>query len=109
MKARIKNLFNRIKALGVGQQEVVSLFGGLMGSGRASCSYWSQENLREYSKSHPGEKRPPGALKVLLVGCPFVGEELWGGLGSQKYDADGQPLPAAERPCAGCEYLIPKE
>ena len=24
-----------------------------------------------------------------------------------KYDADGNPLPAAERPCAECEFLIP--
>jgi len=107
MRARISNLFKRAMILKINkEQEFVSLFGDLMGSGRAGCSYWTQENLREYSKSHPGEKRPPGAVKVLTVGCPKIDESQWGGLGSQKWDADGNPLPAAERPCTGCEFLI---
>lgn len=104
---RITRLLDRVKRLRIGETtEFCNIFAGLM-EGRRGCSYWTQDRLREFSDTHPGGPRPAGALKVLVVGCPKIPESEWGGLGSQKYDADGMPIPSPERPCARCEFLIP--
>ena len=106
----ISRLFDRAKRLGGNEEEqdICSPFAGLMGSGKQGCSYWTQERLKAFAVTHPPDPdRPKGAFHVLMTGCPFLDESDWGGLGSGKYDEDGMLLPSPERPCAGCEFLIP--
>ena len=106
MNVRITRLLEKIKQLGIGQQqEFISLYGDIV-AGRQGCSYWTQDRCREYAATHPEEGRAAGAIRVITLDCPKIDETDWCGLGNQKYDSDGSPLPAPERPCAECEHLI---
>ena len=93
MNARLKNLFARVKSLGMGMpKEYISLFRHC-GASTYLCNYWNQDRLEAHHKTHPG--------RVLSVGCPLISEKEWCVFGSGSPDEIVEPK---ERPCETCEY-----